>query len=282
MFQPRLSSRFEVLPFGDVEQEAARLPEPARLTVTCSPRHGVDQTVAVAERLAAAGHAAVVHLAARMIRDRGHLDRVLERVARAGMDDVFVVGGDGANPVGPYASAIELLPIVAAHPYRPRRIGIAAYPEGHPLIDPDTLAEALERKSAHASYMTTQLCFDADALLAWLAATRRRGIKLPVLVGVPGAVDRRRLLEISVRVGVGPSVAFVRKQRGLRQLLGRRAAANAALHDALLRRWAEPGLGIAGFHYYTFNRLVQTWAWERQRRRPPQARLLDGLAHGYD
>jgi methylenetetrahydrofolate reductase (NADPH) len=260
-----VDSRFEVMPFGDVEEEAARLSEPARLTVTCSPRHGIDRTVDVAERLAGAGHAVVVHLAARMIRSLDHLDEVLERIARAGMDDVFVIGGDAPRPQGPFASALELVPIVAAHPRRPRRIGIAAYPDGHPLIDPETLADALERKSAHANYMTTQLCFDAGALLNWLRTTRRRGIALPVLLGVPGVVDRRRLVEISMRVGVGPSVSFVRKQRGLRHLFGRPAAAGEDLHDALVPRLAEPGLGIAGFHYFTFNRLVQTWTWERER-----------------
>lgn len=262
------SSRFEVLPFGHCEQEAARLTEPVTLTVTCSPRHGIDQTVDVAQALRALGHAVVVHLAARMIRDREHLDRLLARMADAGIDDVFLVGGDVTHPHGPYASALELLPVVCEHARRPRAIGIAAYPEGHPLIDPHTLDDALERKSAQASYMTTQLCFDVQALLGWLAATRARGVTLPVFVGIPGAVDRRRLLEVAMRVGVGPSVSFVRKQRGLRQLFGRPSHAADALHDAVAPRLADPALAIAGFHYFTFNRLVETWVWERDRARP--------------
>ena len=43
-----MSSRFEVMPFGRAEEEAARLPEPVRLTVTASPTHTLDQTVATA------------------------------------------------------------------------------------------------------------------------------------------------------------------------------------------------------------------------------------------
>src|SRR5688572_3948184 len=70
-------SRFEIMPFGKGEVEAAALPEPTRLTVTCSPTYGIDQTVGLAKRLRTLGHAVTVHLAARMVRDRMHLDKVL-------------------------------------------------------------------------------------------------------------------------------------------------------------------------------------------------------------
>ena len=255
-----LESRFEVLPLGTPAEEAERLPERVKLTVTCSPRHGIDRSVEVAERLAALGHQVVVHLAARMIRDGEHLDEVLGRFARAGMDDVFLIAGDAAQPLGPYASADELLPVLAAHPHRPATIGIAGYPEGHPLVAPEVLAEVLERKSALASYIVTQMCFDPKALERWVRETRARGVALPVHVGIPGAVDRRKLLEISMRVGVGPSLKYVRKQRGLRKLL-RPADATVALHEALVDLAAEPGAGIVGLHFFTFNRLLETWQW---------------------
>ncbi len=41
-------TRFEVLPLGRSEEEAARLPEPVRLSVTCSPRHGYGAPQAAA------------------------------------------------------------------------------------------------------------------------------------------------------------------------------------------------------------------------------------------
>jgi methylenetetrahydrofolate reductase (NADPH) len=259
-------SRFEVMPFGHPEQQAAELPAPTRLTVTCSPRHGIDESITTAERLAALGHAPVVHLAARMVRSDEHLDELLGRMAAAGMADVFVVGGDGPEPLGPYASAVDLLPVVAAHPQRPRDIGIAAYPEGHPRIEPDVLFEALRRKSEIASYMATQICFDAGVLLEWLRDTRERGVALPVLVGVPGMVDRRKLVEISMRVGVGPSLTYVRKQRGLRHLFSRPVHAAVALYDAVAPHIGDPALGISGVHWFTFNQLLDTWTWESERR----------------
>jgi methylenetetrahydrofolate reductase (NADPH) len=261
----RLVAQFEVLPLDTTEQEVARLERPVQLTVTCSPRHGPDESVEVGRRLAGRGHEVTIHVAARMVRDRAHLDRLLTDMARSGMDDLFLIGGDADPPDGPYSSAGELLPVIAEHPQRPRTIGIAGYPEGHPQIDPDTLAAALVEKSALSDYVTTQLCFDPDAVLAWIDDTRRRGVTLPVLVGIPGAVERRRLLKMAMRVGVGPSVGFLRKQRGIRNLLGLSASANDRLYDALAPCLADPQRNIGGFHYYTFNQLVDTWNWQVQK-----------------
>jgi methylenetetrahydrofolate reductase (NADPH) len=258
-------ARFEVMPFARGEEEAAKLPEPVRLTVTCSPKHGIDHSVEIATRLRALGHRVTVHLAARMIRDRNHLDGVLAAMARAGIDDSLLIGGDATPPHGPYSSAVELLPVIHDHSQRPEAIGIGGYPEGHPLVDPDTLAEALEEKSHFADYVTTQLCFDPDALLTWIRATREAGVALPVVVGMPGLVDRRKLLEISMRVGVGPSLRFLRKQRRLRDLFRLSASSADSLYDAVVPHLGDLELDIAGFHYFTFNRLLATWRWEREK-----------------
>jgi methylenetetrahydrofolate reductase (NADPH) len=198
-----------------------------------------------------------------MVRDRPHLDALLAAMAEAGVDDAFVIGGDATPPAGPYSSAGELLAELERHPQRPRSIGIGGYPEGHPLIDAATLAEALKQKSAVANYVTTQLCFDPNVLLAWIGDTRDAGVDLPVVAGVPGIVDRRKLLEVSARVGVGPSLSFLRKQGGLRNLLRLSGSSADRLYDALAPHVGDGRLNLAGFHYFTFNRLVKTWTWER-------------------
>jgi methylenetetrahydrofolate reductase (NADPH) len=261
---PQLS-QFEVLPLERSVELAGELPRPEQLTVTCSPRHGPDESVAIARRLRALGHGVTVHVAARMVRDRAHLDELLGEMADAEAD-LFLIGGDATPPHGPWSSAEELLPVIHEHPRRPAEIGIAGYPEGHPLIDSETLALALERKSPLAGYITTQLCFDPDAVLAWIRETRARGVTLPVLVGLPGVVDRRRLLEMSLRIGVGPSLAFLRKQRGLRKLLAPSRVSPERVYDGLAPHLGDRELDIGGFHYYTFNQLLDTWSWEREKR----------------
>ncbi|MTD56487.1 methylenetetrahydrofolate reductase [Amycolatopsis pithecellobii] len=261
-FAPR-ASRFEILPFGGATAAALELAEPVTITVTCSPRHGIDRTVEIAARLAAHGHDAVVHLAARQVLGPGHLDELAEQMGEAGIRDVFVIGGDVTEPAGPYDSALPVLEMLNDHRRRPARLGIGAYPEGHPLISPPTLRHALAEKAKLADYAVTQICFDPNHLLAWISELRTSGISVPLFAGVPGAVDRKRLLEISMRVGVGPSISFLRKQKGLRRLLSSPLQAAHRLHRAIAPWLGDPALGLAGLHWYTFNRLAQTIRLEK-------------------
>jgi len=262
MTSPEERARFEILPLGRSEKEARQLPEPVRLTVTCSPKHGPDRSVEVAGRLRAMGHSVTVHVAARMVRDAEHLDTLLNGMAAVGADELFLIAGDADPPEGEFSSAVELAPIVAQHPKRPARIGISGYPEGHPKISDEALQQALLDKSAYADYVATQMCFDPKALTAWVARQRELGITLPVYVGMPGKVSRTKLLELSARIGVGPSLDFLRKQRGIRALLSRGSTSDR-LYDALAPALDDPRLGLAGFHIFTFNQLTDTFEWER-------------------
>jgi len=264
---PHARARFEILPFGDLDKQAAQIPQSLAITVTCSPKHGPERSIRVAERMRELGHSPTVHIAARTVRDRAHLEELLRASAQAGVEHWFVIGGDGAHPVGQFTSAVELLPLIAAHPQRPSTLGIAGYPEGHPLIDAPTLELAMQAKSELADYVVTQLCFDPDAVRAWIIAQRERAVTLPIWLGMPGQVSAARLLEVSMRVGVGPSLRFVRKQRNPRNLFGLFGGLHGArtrrLQRALSALAADRELGIAGVHYFTFNQLAATWSWQR-------------------
>lgn len=261
----RYTCRYEVLPFRSSLEQAAEIATPLRLTLTASAKHGIDRSVDYAEKLRALGHHVTLHLAARMVRDREHLDAILARTDAAGIDDLFVVGGDVPEPIGAYSAAGELLDVLAHHPLRPAAIGIAVYPEGHPLIGDRELAAALDHKSRLATYMVSQMCFDPGVLVAWLTQLRANGVSLPLYAGTTGQVDRRRLLEISVRIGVGPSLRFLRKQRGVTRLLRGSSDAAERFHDAIGDRLDDPALGIAGFHLFTFNELIATWRRQHER-----------------
>ena len=257
--------RYEVLPFRSSAEQAAEIATPLRLTVTASAKQGIDKSVDHALKLRELGHHVTLHLAARMVESRQHLQTILARAVEGGIDDLFVIGGDLHEPRGPYSSAAELLEEMSDHPLRPAGIGVAAYPEGHPLIDDRQLEAALEHKAQLASYMVTQICFDPSLLLAWLTRLRANGIDLPLHAGATGQVDQRRLLEISVRIGVGPSLRFLRKQRGISQLLRGSRDATQRFCEAIDTARADPDLGIVGFHFFTFNELVATWRWQQER-----------------
>jgi methylenetetrahydrofolate reductase (NADPH) len=179
--------------------------------------------------------------------------------------EVYVIGGDAREPVGPYASALELLGAMSQLEHGVEEVGTGGYPSGYPLIDDRELDRALLDKQPFASYVATQLCFDAAAILGWISAGRRKGLRLPVYVGLPGAVDRKKLLQISLKVGVGDSAWFLRKQAGL---LGTLIKPGGYSPEGLVERLApyagDQRYGIAGLHLYTFNQVQSTEEW-RQR-----------------
>src|SRR5215207_7991086 len=258
-------ARLEVLPLPGIVEQAARLPRPVRIAVTCSPKHGPDRGVEVGAQLRELDHSLTVHVAARMVRDRDHLEQLLAGLADAEVDDLFLIGGDIEEAFGEYSAALDLLPSVVEHPQRPGLIGVAGYPEGHPLVSAGELEGVLRDKSRLADYVVTQMCFDPVALRTWIVRQRDQGMELPIVIGMPGKVARRKLLTMSARIGVGPSLDFLRKQKGLRMLLSRRSAVDR-LYDGIAPLLDDPGLAVAGLQYFTFNELLQTWEWHQKRR----------------
>jgi methylenetetrahydrofolate reductase (NADPH) len=265
-------ARLEVLPFASVEPELDALAAGTQVTVTCSPRHGIDHTLAFTETWAARGLQVVPHLAARLVEDAAHAARIAERVTGAGVTEVFVIGGDRTPPVGTYAGAAGLLADLAPR-LRGVSIGVAGYPEGHPLIEPERLAAALEAKQRYATSIVTQLCFDPDRIVGFVRSLRDTGVTTPVLVGVAGAVDRRRLFELSLRIGVGASTGFLRKnRRAAAQLLTRHYDPGDLVTRLETHQRAEPTLGIAGLHVFTFNQLAASTAWLKATQREEDQR----------
>lgn len=257
--------RYEVIPVRGIEEKVAVLAPGSTVTVTASPSHGIGRTVEVSERLAAAGFDVVPHLSARMIRDASELAGAVERLAAAGVSEVFVVGGDASPPAGDFFDAASLLEALAAlqHPFR--RVGVGGYPEGHPQIAADALREALLRKQEHADYVATQICFDAAVLEQWIEEMRAAGVRLPVVVGMPGVVDRRKLAEVSLQTGVGASVRYLVKHgRQVATLMRSRRFDPEPLARSVAARLERPDLGIRGVHLFTFNQVDATQAWVRR------------------
>jgi methylenetetrahydrofolate reductase (NADPH) len=258
-------ARFEVIPLRGVDEQVAHLPPGTTVTVTCSPRKGIGATLEVAERLARSGYRAVPHISARLVRSGDHVTELMGRLTEADIGEIFVIGGDLPEPEGPYPSALSLLRAMAETGRALPAIGVGAYPERHPLIEEHDLLRALLEKQAFATSMVTQICFDAATIVRWLTAVRTSGITLPVHVGMPGILKRRKLLEISLRVGVGDSVRYLTKHGSIVARLIRRAGYRP---DALVATVSpfvdDPALGIEGFHINTFNQVEGTERWRRQ------------------
>ncbi len=258
--------RFELLPFDGMDEQADHLPEGCHVAITASPEKGVDESIDRAERLAERGFEVSAHVAARGVRSQDHLAEIAERLDEAGIEDIFVPGGDNEEPEGPYDSAYAFLADLEDQGYEFEEVGITGYPEGHQFIEDETLAEHLEKKAPYADYIVTQMSFSAEAVVEWTEDIRRRDIGLPVYVGVPGVMRYQRLLSISQKIGVGDSLSYLRKTTGLldfiKQFLGSRGQYTpdsfvegvAPYHD-------DEEYSIVGPHIYTFNQVADTEDW---------------------
>jgi methylenetetrahydrofolate reductase (NADPH) len=262
--------KFELIPMSTTLERAEALPPASLVTVTASPAKGIEATVGIAEELNSRGHTAIPHLSARMIRDRAHLDELLQRLAAAGIKRIFAVGGDAKDP-GEFKNGLDLLRAIddAGRPFD--EIGIPSYPEGHVDVDAEVLLAAVKDKQSYADYMATQLCFDPAAIATWVAHMRTEGIKLPMHLGTPGVTDMRKLMAIAARIGLADSARYLRKQRRLAfRLLRGGSYGPDALIEGLASTLVDPIADIRALHIFTFNQVAQTVEWQR--------RMLDALA----
>jgi methylenetetrahydrofolate reductase (NADPH) len=238
------------------------------VSVTCSPVKGIPATMELTAAIRAAGHDTVPHLAARLVESTDQVRSIATWLRDNGIGRVFVVGGDAETPAGPYPDGTSFLrDLLAAEPGLVE-VGVPAYPDGHPLIDAAVLNQALLDKQALlaeagvAGFASTQMCFDPDRIVAWLGDGRQAGFTLPVHLGVPGVIDRAKLMTMGVRLGVGASLRYLRKNRGA---MGRLLTSAHYDPDRLLDPLSpvlEP-LGVTGIHCFTFNQVEATVAWQR-------------------
>ncbi|CAN5172449.1 methylenetetrahydrofolate reductase [soil metagenome] len=257
--------RFEVLPLPGAVGEAAHLPPAATVTVTSSPTRGLEASLRLTEELTGRGLSVVPHVAARLVSGPSQLRDIVRRLDALGVRDVFVVGGDSKTPAGPYATGLDLLRALAdvGHPFD--EVGVPAYPEGHPHVPDDVLSEVLCAKQAFATYLVTQMCFDAPPIIEWLEGARRQGVWLPAYIGLPGIVDRTKLLRVSVKIGVGDSARFLKRNRAT---VARLVRPGSYSPDQLVKRLAagmrDHDRAVRGFHLFTFNEVEATARWAQQ------------------
>src|SRR5215207_1248868 len=256
--------RYEILPIGRIEEQVlAHLGTEVKVTVTASPRRGLEATLELSERLARAGYSVVPHLSARLVRDSAHLEEVVARLLEAGVRELFVPAGDAPEP-GEFQGAAELL--AAMGPLRERfdEIGITGYPETHHLISDEETIQSMFAKAPMATCIISQICFDADVIARWIAEVRRRGTALPIWIGLPGSVDYAKLVRVSMKIGLGESARFLRHHSNWTSRLLTRQFKPEPLLRGLAPTLADPAANAAGFHVYTFNEVARTERWRRE------------------
>jgi methylenetetrahydrofolate reductase (NADPH) len=207
------------------------------------------------------------------------LAETLDRIAAAGIENVFALRGDPprgvadfVQPEGGLGSAAELAGFIREG--WDFSVGGSCFPEVHPEA-PDLEADLAYLKTkveSGASFLITQLVFDNQVYFDFVRAARGRGIGVPILAGViPVAsfAQTKRICELCDATIPAPLEAAFEAAGGDEEREFELGIAYAAQQCAELLIGGAPGI-----HFYALNRAPATRAvlgalkasrpWERR------------------
>ncbi|WGX94678.1 methylenetetrahydrofolate reductase [NAD(P)H] [Nocardioides sp. L-11A] len=267
------SFSFEFFPPKDEAGEAQlwdaiRALEPYRPTFV-SVTYGAggstrDKTVAITGRIAReTAMVPMAHLTC-VGHTREELEGILDSYVAEGVSHVMALRGDPQE--GPRADwtptegglnyAVDLVELARSR--GDFRVGIAAFPEGHPSAESlDADADVLVAKArAGAEFAVTQMFFRAADYFALVERVRARGVDIPILPGIMpilnlAAIRRQgELIGTSVPDDIVARISAYDGDPAAVRAEGIKLAAE--LCDELLAG------GAPGLHFYTLNRSKAT------------------------
>lgn len=168
--------------------------DPAFVSVTYGAGGGTrERTHQVVQRiLRETGTHAIPHLTC-ISHKEADISDILEKYAGDGVTTILALRGDPPrdNPdydrgADDFHYASDLVAFIKSHSSGPFRIGIAGFPEGHPmtanrLVEMDNFKAKVE---AGADYICTQLFFDNHDYFDYRERCEMAGIDLPIVAGI--------------------------------------------------------------------------------------------------
>ncbi|WP_346385281.1 methylenetetrahydrofolate reductase [NAD(P)H] [Nocardioides sp.] len=190
---------------------------------------------------------------------REEIEAILDTYTEAGIRHIMALRGDPsggpraeweATPGG-FTYASELVELV--HSRGDFRIGVAAFPEGHPSAasldhDADVLVAKAE---AGAEFAVTQMFFRASDYFGLVERVRDRGVDLPILPGIMPILNLSAIRRQGELIGADVPVEIVER---ISKYDGDKAAVRAE-GIAVAAELCEELLdgGAPGLHFYTLN-----------------------------
>jgi methylenetetrahydrofolate reductase (NADPH) len=223
-----------------------------------------DKTVAITGRIAReTSLTPVAHLTC-VGHTRAELEAILDAYAAAGIEHVMLLRGDPAD--GPRAEwvateggltyAVELVELARSR--GEFRIGVAAFPEGHPrAASRDADADVLCAKAhAGAEFAVTQMFFRTQDYFDLVERVRSRGVGIPILPGIMPILNLNAIRRQGELIGTEVPADVVERI----SVHEGDAAAMRAEGIAIAVELCEELLagGAPGLHFYTLNRSKAT------------------------
>jgi methylenetetrahydrofolate reductase (NADPH) len=247
------------------------MPTERKIAVTCRPSNSIEDILSFSKSSIDSGREVMPHIPARQIKTPQHVAEITKSLQALNVRQIFSIAGDNLEPKGSLRGSLDFLNELRRQNIHFDGINIAGYPEGHPKIEEEVLDDNLLGKQKWAKEtetgmnIITQMCFDAAAITRWIERIRTLGIKLPVVVGVPGNVSMLSLGKFAGEFGFGDSYKIFKKDPlFLAQLSFEALKSGRHKPDKLLANLSKitsEEHGIRGIHIYTFNNIDKTREW---------------------
>jgi methylenetetrahydrofolate reductase (NADPH) len=192
----------------------------------------------------------------------GEVDRFLNDLAAAGIDNVLALRGDlpldetpETSPPTSLQCASDLVSLISAS-FPTLGIGVAGYPEVHPeaaSLEAD-LSFLKQKLDSGADFAITQLFFDNSLYHTFVKRAREAGITKPIIPGILPVVSMKVIKRIISLCGSSIPAVFLAELEEADQVGG--AAAVQKVGVAHARKQVRDLLdsGVPGVHIYTLNR----------------------------
>ncbi|MDP2357503.1 MAG: methylenetetrahydrofolate reductase [Beijerinckiaceae bacterium] len=239
----------------------------APLFLTALPGRPTAEMELAAAETRRNGLTPIPHISARHFATFAEIDAHLANLrAQAGVDQIMLIGGDRATPVGEVVNALGVIESGLLKKHALVRVHLPGFPDGHPHVDEDQIETDLVTKLAALqqrgieSEIVTQFSFETRPILEWLRKLRGRGVHTPVRVGLAGPTTLFRWLAYARRCGVKASAEALALRSGLV-----RHAFRSMTPDLIIRSLAEAlatgRIENVRAHLFAFGGLEETAKW---------------------
>jgi methylenetetrahydrofolate reductase (NADPH) len=244
------------------------LPAGTAVFVAHTPNASFAQVIHAALAVRRAGFLATPHIAVRRVPNSQTLRAALAELRAGGVEDILLIAGDAPRPIGEFSGTLDVLESRILEESGIARIGIAGHPEGHSAVASALLWEALAAKQAFAAragmsmYIVTQFGLNRSAFRVWARELVRRGIDLPVRVGIAGPAPIAKLMHFAIQCGIGASMRAL--MRNLSAAAQSSDLATSPDQHLLGLLGNPPSAQIAAPHFFAFGGALETARWMRK------------------
>jgi methylenetetrahydrofolate reductase (NADPH) len=253
---------------ADLAEVATLVAPGTDIFIALFPNQTWDDLTIAAKAVREAGFNPVPHVPGRRVKNQAEVAEIGRKLTQeAGATRMLLIAGDMPAPEGAFDSTIGILETGELTKAGIKQICMAGHPEGHAHMTTDQLRQyearkvALSKEQGFDLTFVTQVCFEAEPMIAWEQTLRANGITTPTRPGLAGPASIKTLLRYAKICGAGASMrALTSGKAGLvAKLLG-----DSGPEEVMTTLSLSQGSGASkfgGVHLFAFGGFLKTCKW---------------------